>query len=90
MTVSTATAIRTIELGAVVDFRDGVQTFRGVVVEQGLTHRNDGFVHDYPANVPCLVVRVHAREYRVLASQLVHVHGVQVCQEGRVFCRCCI
>lgn len=73
----TAIFVSQIAAGAVVAFVEGASNLRGVVVEQGLTHRNDGFVHDYAADVPCVVVREEwtGRRYDVLASQLVHVYA---------------
>jgi len=89
MTITTATFISTIVVGAVASFTERGTHYTGTVVGHGLTHRNDGFVHDHPADVPCLRVRVEedtplSRVKEVLASQLVHVSAPVPCS-----CRYC-
>lgn len=101
----TATFVSQIVAGAVVSFADtGATAVRedarlvGVVEGQALTHRPVelgavvayDFAIDGPADVPCVVVRVGSQRHYVTASRLRHVGAVQVCQEGRVFCGCCI
>ena len=82
--------ISTVTAGSVASFVDARGThFSGTVVGHGLTHREDGYVHEEPADVPCLLVRVEegtplSRVKQVLASQLTHVGPAVPCS-----CRYC-